>query len=464
MPELPIQFNPSRLLQFRKRLLPVQEREETLTAAIGEEEPTPRAALFFLILFIFFSNAQLAAWLPGHSDFRGTIPLSGPAYLIDLMRLSLTPALLSLICIIVYRAVRGETVLVFRPQIFLYAAFFTCAIISVPFSYHPTRSLNFAFSDILKLLFLVLITVNVVRNIRSVKTLMWALALTGCIPAIGALLANYDPERFAFYVTPDGRTGWTGFFLNPNTIGTTMCLLIPVALCLISLSKSLAAKVFAGGLICLYGFTLLKMLSRGALLSLSVIVLLYVITSKNKLRNLALTVVLGITAFAAVPAARERAATVATFQEDPSAMSRIQLWKAGINMALRNPLWGIGASCFPIASADYFREGAGFLRWRDPHNSYIAVVAEMGFLGLLVFAGIMFLCLRDGWLVHKKFSQSSDPEARKLAHAGKTLTLAFAALLLVGLTGTTTYLWMLHMFAALLISLKIMSQRFAPEI
>jgi len=470
MPDLPVRFNPARIIEYKKRILPYFQgrRKGEATLLAHEEATTPRIAFAALLAFLFFSYAQPVFWLPGHPNFFTGSGASGVAWIAAKMRLSMSSAMIALISLIFYKSSRGEPFLFTKPQTQFLALFLGWGVMTVFFSLHPTKSWEFMTSDLLKVFLLFLIVMNVVRNARSFKALLWAVALCGAIPATGALLANINPARFAFY-TPSGagdRLGWTGRFSNPNMVALTMCMLIPVALSLIELSTSFAKKAFAFSLIGLYGFVMLKMLSRMAMLSLASIALVYILSSKKKVRNILVAAALALAGTQMVPGAMRRAKTITTYKQDPSAMGRLYLWKAGVKMAVASPLWGVGVDCFNIATANYFPAYGEkrALRWMSPHSSYIQVMAEMGFPGVAFFLGLVGIGLLDARRVHKRLAKHPHPEAQELAKMGRVIFLALAALSLVGLTGNHAYDWTLHMFIALTACLKQMARRHEVQI
>jgi len=468
MPDLPVRFNPARIIEYKKRLFPGSSDGSERAAAVGilEEEPTPWFAFVCLLLFVFFSYAQLGAWLPGHPPpGLGGSP-TGLALLVAKIRLSFTPALLALVGIIVYKSSRGQTLLFTNPQTFLLALFIGCAFVSVPFSVYPTMSFEFARSNMLKLFFLFVVTTNVIRNTRSFKIFLWSVVLAGCFPAIGALLGNLFPDRFGFRLEHTDRIGWVGHYENPNLVAFAMCMLMPVALCLIELSTSLAKKAFICLLIALYGFVMLKMLSRASMVSVVIIAFIYILTSKKKIRNLFIAAVLGVAAVAAVPGVVSRAQTMTDISQDASAMGRLHLWKEGLKMGADRPLWGVGVNCFNVATAERFSRYSQqkSLRWMSPHNSFIEVFGELGAPGLLVFLTLVGVSIADAKRLHKKLEKLPDPGARELARLSKSVFLCLMAISLIGMTGHHAYDWSLHMFIALTVCLKQMAWRYDVRI
>ena len=466
MRDLPIRLNPARAAGFERRKLdpsrPMADLLESPAAGYITDQPMQglvSAAFFFLLAFVFVSFGQFPAWLPGYTLPESTQPLSGAAWLVAQVRLSLTSSLLALGCILVYKAMHHEKPLFAGPQAHLLALFVVCGLVSAPFSMYPTHSLWFSISDLGGLLLLYLLVTNVIRNLRGVRIFLWVLVLCGCIPAVGAILGNLWPDMFAIEVGPSGRIGWAGYFANANRLAHTMCQLVPLALALMSLTRSYACKAFLIGLICMFLMVMLLMLSRAAMITTAMMALVYCISSRNKTRSVAIAFVVALVGLMAVPAALPRLRTVAAYQLDASAMSRLYLWEAGIDLGIRHPLTGIGVDTFPIAMAEYYTDDQSEkrLRWMSPHSSYVQVLAEMGFIGLAAYLGLIIVTLRDAWRVHTRLIDSPDDSTRQLAVVGRALFLAMLANMLLGMTGHMAYDWLGHVLVALIVCLKQMA-------
>jgi len=109
--------------------------------------------------------------------------------------------------------------------------------------------------------------------------------------------------------------------------------------------------------------------SRGALLALAGTALVLLWHSKRKY----LVAPLIVAAVAAAPQFLPddwfgRMDTINTYEEDKSAMGRIEVWIDGWNYAVRNPLTGAGF------------EGWRYITMRDWHSSYVEILAEHGFI------------------------------------------------------------------------------------
>ena len=89
--------------------------------------------------------------------------------------------------------------------------------------------------------------------------------------------------------------------------------------------------------------------------------------------------------------------TISSYEEDGSAMGRLNSWAFAINLAKDNPLTGGGYETF---SSALFEVYAPIAQSRDAHSIYFEVLGEHGFVGLFLFLLLMLLAWRTGsWII-----------------------------------------------------------------
>lgn len=80
---------------------------------------------------------------------------------------------------------------------------------------------------------------------------------------------------------------------------------------------------------------------------------------------------------------------------DASSYNRLQIWKGAVKMIASKPVTGVGYGAFPYLIG-YFAPGHTY---RDAHNSYLIIAAEMGVPTLLVFLWILGIVFwKTRWL------------------------------------------------------------------
>ena len=149
-------------------------------------------------------------------------------------------------------------------------------------------------------------------------------------------------------------------------------------------------------------FAVVGTYSRGGFLALSGAGLAYILLQKRRfaaLVSLAALVALFVT-FVPIPDAYlARLQTIQTYEQvgEDSALSRPHFWKVGIQMAADNPL-GVGLKQYEFAYDKYDFLHGRFGHNRAVHSSYVQVLAELGYMGEVIWIGLFvyafFACLR----------------------------------------------------------------------
>jgi probable O-glycosylation ligase (exosortase A-associated) len=162
-------------------------------------------------------------------------------------------------------------------------------------------------------------------------------------------------------------------------------------------------------------FTIIGTQSRGATLSLIVLIFYQWFKSKNKLRGILVVCLIGISvSLYAPPEYFGRINTINRYQEDGSAMGRINAWKSAVRMAIDNPLTGVGAGHFPMNYATKYipNEYSGRnIAWKTAHSIYFLALGELGLPGFIfIFATIW--CKIKRWDGRLKVLTSNKDELK----------------------------------------------------
>ena len=132
--------------------------------------------------------------------------------------------------------------------------------------------------------------------------------------------------------------------------------------------------------------------SRGGFLALGIVSVLLMIKAKYK--SLAvITVALGsILAIWLVPSQwGDRMNTIQAYEQDGSAMGRINAWRMAWNLALDRPLIGGGFEAFtPQMFRKYAPEPDNV---HDAHSNYFEMLGEQGFIGLGLYLLLIASCI-----------------------------------------------------------------------
>lgn len=248
----------------------------------------------------------------------------------------------------------------------------------------------------------------------------------------------------------------TSLLSDPNDLA--LVLLFPLSFTLANVSGGV------GRMDRLAGFAILPVLvagivatqSRGALLG-TVAVFAIFMSRMTKSRTL---VAIGFAAvavilYAAMDISERRSGGDAEPLLDESAAGRLIAWRAGINMALANPLTGVGLNNFALSFSEY--TATSVPRDLAPHSTWFGVLGETGFPGLIVFvlmtAALIASARRSEQIMRL---QAGDPTLR-----------AFATALIAGAWGycvsgsflTQGFTWPLYILIGLTAALEKIAAR-----
>ncbi|MBK1631083.1 putative O-glycosylation ligase, exosortase A system-associated [Thiohalocapsa halophila] len=196
--------------------------------------------------------------------------------------------------------------------------------------------------------------------------------------------------------------GPPGSFIGGNNeVGLALIMTIPLLFFLRSIVPYRLVKLglLIGIVLCV--FAIFGTQSRGAFVGVTAMGLYLVWKSKNKFGFFILAAVLGTVVFTFMPPDwHERMGTIATYEEDGSAMGRIKAWEMAFNLALNRPFGGGFETFKPATYLMYLPEVGG--RRTDAHSIYFETMAEHGFIGLTLFLLIgIFSLLACGRIIRR---------------------------------------------------------------
>ena len=226
-------------------------------------------------------------------------------------------------------------------------------------------------------------------------------------------------------------------------------------------------------------------LSRGAFLAVAVLGLLFLFSRPERLfrsrheKAIALVVVaIGMVAFFSRPYIRNevvsRAETIYApkTKDDASGSGRTNLWKAAAKTAGEHPATGIGYGGFGAISQELLFDTPGvdldIQQIREEgdyfvaHNSYLGTVAELGFVGLLLYLGVMVATGLSLRRTARRAAAAGAPYLGRVAHA-LLLGLATWAVTSFFLSGETARMFWIIVGLSLALPKLVPSERAGPS-
>ncbi len=138
---------------------------------------------------------------------------------------------------------------------------------------------------------------------------------------------------------------------------------------------------------------------------------------------------------------------------DESAMGRIYAWQAATNMALQNPISGVGLKNF--LNSYYFYSPHWDGKNHAVHSTWFGVLAEAGFMGLILFLWMMSRLLKALIKTSSALKTRSNPEP-SLQSMSSALLAGFCGICVSGTFLTQGFIWPIYIMLALSIALNRM--------
>lgn len=239
------------------------------------------------------------------------------------------------------------------------------------------------------LLFGPLLTLAIINDLKLLKGCLWVAAgglglnaaKTGA--SLGLAGGSHVTEQIS------------GFVGDNNVFGLTLCLVVGT---LLGLRRSMPPIRFLRPLfyvaVALIILTIIFTKSRGALLSLGVVLVTASVLGGKPVRHLVLLAVLAGATYAIVPASYfGRLETLNDVSADASAMGRVENWRLAWKASVENPVFGIGIG----NHMPYHQSQQSEVYVRVAHSTYFQVLGELSFLGLFLYISILLVTLWTCW-------------------------------------------------------------------
>ena len=288
---------------------------------------------------------------------------------------------------------------------------------------------------------LILIVHSTIRTARELRLVAWTY-LTGT-----ALTTLYG---FAFGIESFGR--FDGGLGEPTFMASVLVASFGLAGFMLASTKSTLARLILVAFCVLDLVTLPLTQSRGGLVALGIVlVVAFAVAGRLRSRAIALGLVvaaIGVGYFAVLAPATLKARALNISAEGST--GRTDLWGLAWRISLDHPIQGIGLANVPVVESRYFSATFNILdvlRLRHKqfvtHNTYLEILAELGVVGLVLFASVIGGAIAVSLRAVRKIAATGDRETDALARGVITGVIGLLAAY-VFLTGQyDKQLWLL---------------------
>jgi probable O-glycosylation ligase (exosortase A-associated) len=200
--------------------------------------------------------------------------------------------------------------------------------------------------------------------------------------------------------------------------------------------------------------------SRGAFVGIAAMGMLLALRSPN--RGAYLLLLMGALPFAFLfmpDQWSERMASILDYENDPSALGRINAWWMAFYLAIDNPIFGAGLQGFTrYAFMLYAPEPE---RVHDAHSIYFEVLGEQGFVGLAIFLALGIATLLKAEEIRKVTVRI--PELKWLRDLANMVQLSILGFAVCGLFLGLAYFNFYYMLIAVVVGADSVLQRVRVE-
>lgn len=254
----------------------------------------------------------------------------------------------------------------------------------------------------MKIQLISVLTLWLMQSRERIQALVWVIVGSlGFYGVKGGIFAALTGGNYRVY-GPQGS-----FIDDNNAIGLALVMTLPLMRYLqLGLQRAWQRWTLTGVML-LTGIAVLATQSRGALLAGLAMTFVLVMKSRQRVW-LALVMLIALPLmFAFMPESwHQRMGTISQYEQDTSAMGRINAWWFAYHLALDRPLTGGGFGTF---DQELFRRYAPDpTDFHDSHSIYFEVLGEHGFVGIVLFLLLGFLVLRTGRWVARTLKQRPD--------------------------------------------------------
>lgn len=308
---------------------------------------------------------------------------------------SLRPSLLLMVLNLIIVATSGKLNVIQRvvriKPVNRYLWFYFIMVAGIPFAMHRRYAFDFVIMVYLASIVYCIVFMIQVDTFEKLKKVIGAYVLSTILYAI----MTYTSGQLT-----SGRLDF-GSMYDPNDLAYIFITIIPLCLYFVFKKVSMVKKIISLAMAMMLVFLVFMTGSRGGFIGLIGVATFIFLSSMVRMRLsqkiLILVPVVVLLSFLSESNYMKRFQTLRDLESDYNITSeegRLGIWNRGLAISLRRPVTGVGVNCFSMAIG-YDRQREGILpKWQAPHNSFVQVLVETGYLGFFLYISIIVACLK----------------------------------------------------------------------
>jgi putative inorganic carbon (HCO3(-)) transporter len=284
--------------------------------------------------------------------------------------------------------------------------FIVWTAITTAFAFFPGPALD-QLIKVVKIQAMTLVALAAIRERKHIELFVWVNALS---------IGFYGFKGGIFTITSGGASRvWGpggGFIEGNNEIGLALIMVIPLLNYLRLVTRQRLLRWLLMVVMLLSAVAALGTQSRGAFLAIAAMIFVLWLRSSRKFYSATFIVSVSLALLAFMPDTwTDRMRTIQTYEEDSSAMGRLNAWQMAVNLA-NDRLTGGG---FVVDEASVFARYAPIpADLHAAHSIYFQVLGEHGWVGLGLFVAIGLYAFAAAGRVRRQALE--QPEAEWLHH------------------------------------------------
>lgn len=299
-----------------------------------------------------------------------------------------------------------------------------------------------------KAVLIAVLTTGLVRDRRRFRILMMMIAFS--IGFLGAKRGLVGLLRGG--IRYDDGPG--GFMSDNNAFALHLNMALPLLVGIALVEKEKIVKAVAWTMAGLSVLTILFTFSRGGLLTLALIVPLLIWRSRQRLLvggvlAVGLACFFFLTSDSFTKQYTARASSISDYEEDGSAVGRLNAWETSWRVFLDYPWTGVGPNNLEVVHAHYSPDPG---RFRVSHNLFLQFLSECGWPALLLFLAALGTSL---WRLQRLRGETSQAWAEVYA---RMLQISILAYLAGSMFLNTAYSELIYELVGAAVSLEVIAQ------
>jgi probable O-glycosylation ligase (exosortase A-associated) len=309
-----------------------------------------------------------------------------------------------LVTIIAFVFSRDKKEMIWTRETVVLAIFIAWMFLTTQFAFYPELA-ALQWNKVWKIHLMIFLVVMLIKNKEQINWMVWVIALS---------LGYYGVKGGIFTIMHGGQFRVQGpadtFIGGNNEMALALVMLVPLIRYLHLQATRAWVRLGLSSAMVLTGIAAIGSQSRGALVALALMGLFLLMKTRNRFFTLFyMSVAIAIIVTIMPQEWRDRMNTIETYQQDDSALGRINAWHTAFNVA-KSRITGGGYEMF---QAPIFRQYAPEpFRVHDVHSIYFEQIGEQGFIGFGLF---MLLGLLTWYRANRIIKACKNDPERKWA-------------------------------------------------